>query len=68
MENMKKPKKIMLSRNEARTILAVFGKLRQMGYDKMNTLLGSATITEMEALYGKIRRQYTADVKRRKRE
>ncbi len=60
MANTKKPKKIMLFRSEARTVLAVFGELRKMGYDKMNTFLGSVTITEMEALYGKIRRQYVS--------
>ena len=58
MANTKKPKKIMLCRSEARTVLAVFEELSKMGYDKMNTFLGSVTITEMEALYGKIRRQY----------
>lgn len=43
-----------LTKNEKRTVVAVFGELLQMGTSKLNTFLGSITIQEMQTLYMKL--------------
>ncbi len=47
-----------ITEKEARTVLAVFGELQKMPYDKLNTFLGSVTIDEMSELQQKLRLWY----------
>ena len=59
-EPVKKTKE--LTENEVRTVLAVFGELRKMPYDKLNTFLGSITIEEMNQLNEKLNGWYQGEV------
>lgn len=51
-----------LTENEVRTVLAVFGELQKMSYDKLNTFLGSMTIDEMNQLNNKLNDWYQGEV------
>lgn len=44
-----------MTREEKRTVLAVFTELLKMDYDKLNGFLGSLTIKEMQDLWHKLR-------------
>lgn len=50
-----------LTENEVRTVLAVFGELQKMSYDKLNTFLGSITIDEMNKLNNKLNDWYQGE-------
>ena len=51
-----------LTENEVKTVLAVFGELRKMSYDTLNTFLGSITIDEMNQLNNKLNDWYQGEV------
>lgn len=45
-----------MTRNEKRTVVAVFGDLlMNFRYDELNTFMGSITIEEMQKLYNKLK-------------
>lgn len=43
-----------MTKNEKRTVMAVFGSLMEKKDSELNTFLGSVTITEMKKLYSKL--------------
>lgn len=45
----------MMTKEEQRTVLAVFEELVKMPYSDLNKFLGSTTIQEMAELYNKLR-------------
>ena len=48
-------KEIDMTREEKRTVKAVFGELMKMDYHKLNLFLGSETIRDMEEMYNRLR-------------
>ena len=44
-----------MTREEKRTVKAVFGELMKMDYHKLTLFLGSETIRDMEEMYNRLR-------------
>lgn len=44
-----------MTREEKRTVLAVFGELVKKDYNELNTFLGSVTIREMTRMYDRLK-------------
>ena len=44
-----------MTKEEKRTVMAVFGSILEMRYEEMNKYLGSMTIKEMQEMYNKMK-------------
>jgi len=51
-------RELNLNEKEVRTVVAVFEELQKLRYDKLNTIIGSLTIEDMNRLQQKLRVWY----------